>query len=126
MMKFLLLLAASAAALVAQTSTNTWEVGAQVLPTSAANICSDANPAAPHCNRSLHLGQMTLVNTTSGAITVTLTDNSTNCGGSVCTLFSAAIAANTTYTVALGGARANGGALWSATATGVHAWLAGN
>jgi hypothetical protein len=129
MKKFLLLALASAAFACAQSASYTWEVGAQALPTSATNICSDrAGGAYPPCYnaRTLHLSSGEFVNTTAGALTITITDNSTNCSGSVCTLFAASIAANTTYTVSFSGLRANQGVLWQASGSGVVAWLAGN
>jgi hypothetical protein len=131
MHKFLILLFAAA---LAWPQTATWEVGMTPVPTSAANICSDSGPNAPRCGANstdtLHLLQATFVNTnTSGSVTITLTDNSTNCGGSACTLFSAAIAGQsggTTYTVNFNGQRASRGVLWSASGSGVQGWLKGN
>lgn len=133
-MKKLLLLALAAALAcprfsAAQSASYTWEVGAAAMPTSATNVCSDRPGAAsPPCfnSHTLHLMQGEFVNTTGGALTITITDNSTNCSGGVCTLFSASIAANTTYTVNFSGLRANAGVLWNASNTGVTAWLAGN
>ncbi len=128
-MKKFLLLAFACVSLFAQSASYTWEVGAQNMPAVATNPCSDAPGTLPPCRNShtLHLMRLNLVNTTAGVRTITLTDNSTNCGGSVCSLFSATIPVSPqSYEIDLGGLRANQGVLWNADATGVHAWLAGN
>jgi hypothetical protein len=130
MKKFLLLALASAALSFAQSGSYTWEVGAQIMPSTATNICSDrpgAPPCGPGLGKTLHLARLVLVNTTVGVRTITITDNSTNCSAGVCKLFSATIPASPqTYIIDLGFIRANQGALWNADLTGVHAWLAGN
>jgi hypothetical protein len=130
MKKILWLALACAGLAAAQSASYTWEVGAQVMPTSATNICSDRPggaypPCGPGLGQTLHLMQGVFVNTTAGALTLTITDNSANCSG-VCSLFVASIGANTVYTVSFNGLRGNQGVKWNASGTGVHAWLAGN
>jgi hypothetical protein len=129
------LILGACASLARPQTTGSWEVGSTPVPTSPTNICSDYLIGAPACAPSggtdtLHLLQATFVNTnTSGSVTVTVTDGSTNCGGSACVLFSAAITGQTggtTYNVPFNGTRANRGVFWSATGTGVHGWLKGN
>src|ERR1700761_2468728 len=131
-MKRLLFLLACCASFACAQSATTWEVGPLPVPTSPTNICSDTAPQAPPCGFSggtdtLHLAQGSFANTnSSGSVTVTITDNSTNCNGGACTLWVAAIAAQSTYYVPFNGLRAYRGVSWSATGTGVHAWLKGN
>ena len=74
------------------------------------------------------LAQLHLANTTGSTVTVTITDNSTACGGSVCQLWPAiTIAANTVYENNFGGLIATGGVKWSATtASAVVGWMSGN
>lgn len=93
-----------------------WEVGLTNVPSTATKVVG----------QTVHVQQMTLVNTTGSAVTVTVADLSTNCNSATCTVFSASIPANTTYTVALGGVRANGGLTWVAsTANAVSGWIRG-
>jgi hypothetical protein len=104
----------------------TWEVGSRLLPTVATNPCGAGYSNSPACGMSLHLDSLVIVNTTGSAVTVTITDVAATCSAAVCNLFVASIAANTTYTVDLRGERANQGFLWSASASGVNAWIAGH
>lgn len=114
LLRLLLLPLLGAGALFAQTPP--WEVGAAYVPSSGQVIAS----------QTVHVQRLVLVNTSGAAVTVTLTDHSTNCGGSACAVFSASIAANTTYTVDLGGARAMSGLSWSASTDAVVAgWVKG-
>lgn len=93
-----------------------WEVGLTNVPAASTVVIS----------QTVHVQQMTLVNTTGSAVTVTVQDLSTNCNGAACTVFAASIAANTTYTVTLGGTKANGGVQWVAsTANAVSGWMRG-
>jgi len=73
------------------------------------------------------LGQLHLANKTGSTVTVTLTDNSTNCGGSACQLWpSISIAANTVYENNFGGLLCSGGVKWSSnTANAVVGWVKG-
>jgi hypothetical protein len=114
-MKFLFALVAFAAwPLLAQAPP--WEVGLQFVPTTTAKLVT----------QTVHVQQMTLVNTSGSAVTVTVSDLTTNCSSAACSLFSASIPANTTYTVSLGGARAQSGVSWSASAgSAVVGWLKG-
>jgi hypothetical protein len=55
-------------------------------------------------------------NTSGSAVTVTLTDQSTDCGASTCQFWPViSIAANTVYTVSFGGFPAVGGLKWTAS-----------
>lgn len=73
------------------------------------------------------LGQLHLANKTGSAVTVTLTDNSTNCGGSACQFWPViSIAANTVYENNFGGLLCTGGVIWSSnTANAVVGWVKG-
>lgn len=94
-----------------------WEVGMTVLSTTPTSV----QP------RTAHITAMTLVNNTaSTSATVTLTDNSTNCGGSGCTLFTSTINGGQTFIIDMKGIRANSGFVWSATAANtVQGWISG-
>jgi hypothetical protein len=118
----------AALALFGQTERPTWEVGSRILPTSAASPCGAGYFGSPACGATLHLDGLVLVNPTGSAVTVTVTDvaQTSGCGNGLCTLFSASIAANTTYTVDLRGERANQGFQWSATSSGVFGWINGH
>lgn len=63
------------------------------------------------------VGRVHLANKSGGAVTVTLKDRSTNCGGAACEFWPAvSIAANTVYSYDLGSVRAVSGVQWSASA----------
>ncbi len=114
MKKLLFLLVFAPAFILAQSPP--WEVGLTNVPAATTVVVS----------QTVHVQQMTLVNTTGSAVTVTVLDRSTNCNGAACTVFAASIAANTVYTVPLGGVRAQGGVTWVAsTANAVSGWMRG-
>src|SRR4051812_46604270 len=96
-MRLLCILALAALPMLAQAPP--WEVGLQFIPSATSTVAW----------QTVHVQQMTLVNTSGSAVTVTVADRSINCNGGACTVFSAAVPANTTYTVAIGGARATNG-----------------
>lgn len=69
-----------------------------------------------------------LRNTSASAVTVTISDLSSNCNGSPCSITPGAlsIAANTLYILKLNGEPASGGVQWSAsTANAVIGWMGG-
>lgn len=95
-------------------ATNGFDFGPTNMPTSAAAVAT-ANARI----QNLHF-----TNTTGASITVTVTDNSLEIGGTgPATILSAPIAANTTVDLDYGerGRPAPGGIKWVATATGCHA-----
>lgn len=68
--------------------------------------------------RDVNVMRINLSNTTGSAVTVTITDKSTNCGGSACQIWPAiTISANTVYMVDVGGEQFVGGIRWSASAS---------
>ncbi len=84
------------------------------VPTSATAVVST----------NVRLDRAQFTNTTAGALTITITDQSTNCGGSPCDLFkTVSIAANTVYQIDFHGVPAPGGFKWSASNTGINGWV---
>lgn len=68
---------------------------------------------------------MKFTNTTGGAVTVTVSDRSTNCNSGACDIWTAvSIPANTTITEASNGVLMNGGITWSASAANsITGWM---
>lgn len=68
-----------------------------------------------------------LANTTSGSVTVTITDNSTHCSAGACQWWpTISIAANTVYVASTGGIYSPGGVKWTCSAaTSVVGWIRG-
>jgi hypothetical protein len=92
------------------------EVGLITVPSSTTTVFSFT----------VRVDRMYFSNRTGSAVTVTVTDGSTNCtGSSACQLFPAvSIAANSTYAVDLGGVTAQLGVKWSASsANAVDGWI---
>ena len=72
----------------------------------------------------VRLDRARFVNTTAGALTITITDQGTNCSSSVCDVWKTiSIAANTYYEVNFAGVPMVGGFKWSASNTGVNGWV---
>ena len=125
MKRLIALLFLVVSALVAQTPIgypnsyqDTWEVGLTTLPSTSTVVFSNT----------VHLDALYLANRTGSAVTVTITDGSTNCTGSTaCQLFPAvSVAANQTYIADLKGVVANGGVKWSASsANAIDGWMKG-
>ncbi len=103
-------------------STQVWHVGLTALPSSSTQAI-----AATSASHYIWIDRLMLSNTSASSVTVTITDQGTNCNGGPCQIFPAVtLAANTVYAVDLGGARSYGGISWSATtANVVHGWMAG-
>ena len=74
-----------------------------------------------------YVDRVVLSNITAGSVTITITDTSTNCGGSVCQIWpTVTIAANTVYVADMGGIYAPGGVKWQCSAaTSVVGWMKG-
>lgn len=74
------------------------------------------------------LGGVWLSNPSGGSVTVTITDNSTACGGTVCQIWGTiTVAANSIASFSFGGLQAVGGVKWSASAgTTLVGWMWGN
>lgn len=67
--------------------------------------------------RDVFVMRINLSNTSASAVTVTISDKSTNCNSGPCQIWPAVtIAANTVYMVDVGGEQFIGGIRWSATA----------
>ena len=73
----------------------------------------------------VRLYAMVLSNTSGGAVTITMKDRTTNCGGSGCAFWpTVSIAANTFYEVDFHGLRVQNGFTWQAsTASAVTGWI---
>ncbi len=73
------------------------------------------------------LDHLHLSNITGSTVTITITDNSTTCGGSPCQAWPAiTIAANTSYDNDFGGMFIKGGIKWSSgTGSAVEGWMKG-
>lgn len=84
-----------------------WESGPAFVPNTTATVVA----------YTAYVDLVTLSNVTDGAVTVTLTDNSTNCNSGTCAFLQAtSIAANTTYVVTIpGGRKFPDGVKWSAS-----------
>ena len=84
-----------------------WESGPAYVPDSSADVTTVTS----------WVDMLTLTNKTAAAVTVTITDASTNCGAGVCDFMTAvSIAANTTYVVEMrGGRKFPSGIKWSAS-----------
>lgn len=86
------------------------------------------NSAADVTTADSYIDRIFLSNVTVGAVTVTIKDKSTNCGGSACQLLPTfSIAANSIYVSPdLGGLYAAGGIQWQASAnTSIVGWIKG-
>ena len=93
-----------------------------MLPTTTTVVVSVPSP------RFVKVDQINLHNISNASVTVTITDNGSNCNSAPCavTTPSITIAANTSYTIGLGGQPAAGGVSWSAsTANAVEGWIGG-
>lgn len=79
-------------------------------------------------SHTVKITQINLSNTTSSAVTVTITDNGTDCNGGPCQIVPAvSIDGNTKYVINLNGEVASNGIIWAAsTANAVHAFIRGN
>ena len=80
----------------------------------------------------VRVGGVNFTNVSASTVTLTFTDNSTNCGGGPCNLLSSTggtpltLAAGTTYVVWLNQQAAVGGVKWSASAaSAVQGWAVG-
>lgn len=78
---------------------------------------------------SIYIDYMYIVNKSASTVTITMTDQSTNCNGgtTACTILPAVtIAANTIYTINTLGVYAQGGIVWQASAANaIDAWVSG-
>lgn len=74
------------------------------------------------------LGGIWISNVTGGAVTLTITDGSTHCGGSACQIWPVvSVAANSVVAFSFGGLPASGGVKWTAGAgTSLEGWMWGN
>lgn len=96
---------------------NSWYVGTIIVPNSSTAVAIPVYVPTGAAPATVFIDQINLANTTGSSVTVTVVDNSTNCGGGACTIVpTVPIAANTLYTIALRGAPATGGIKWSASA----------
>jgi len=104
-----------------------WYYGTTVVPNAATAIVVPKTPGGSAAPNTVFVEMVVLANISASAVTVTITDRSTNCNGGPCTLFApATIQANQVYTIPLNGAPANGGISWSASAANaVHGSIRG-
>jgi hypothetical protein len=94
-----------------------WQVLTGYVPNSATDVTTSDS----------YVGRLHLSNKTAGALTCTLLDKSTNCGGAACHPWEAiTIAANSVYAADLGGLYFPGGIQWSCSAaSSVIGWMRG-
>jgi hypothetical protein len=104
-----------------------WYYGTVVLPNTSTAITMPVYGPTGVSPTTVFIDQINLANTTGSSVTVTIVDQSTNCGGGACTIVPAvAVAANTLYTIALRGAPATGGIKWSASVSNaIHGSIRG-
>ena len=104
-----------------------WYYGTTVVPGAATAVAVPKMPSGNAAPSTVFVEMVVLANISAAAVTVTITDGSTNCNGGPCTLFApATIQANQVYTIPLNGAPANGGISWSASAANaVHGSIRG-
>lgn len=104
-----------------------WYYGTAVVPNAASAVPVPKMPSGAPAPKTVFVEMVVLANISSSAVTVTITDGSTNCGGGHCTLFApATIQANQVYTIPLNGVPANGGVIWTASAANaVHGSIRG-
>lgn len=97
-----------------------WYVGTIALPSVATTVAVPTNANTGNTPTVVFVDHINLTNTSAGAVTVTVTDSSTNCNGTACVILSAfSIGANSTSTMHFNGAPMSGGIKWSASVANV-------
>lgn len=103
-----------------------WYVGTIVLPNTATTVAVPVNANTGATPTAVFIDQINLVNVTGSAVTVTVVDASTNCGGGACTIAVVSVPATSSSFLALHGSPANSGIKWSAsTSAAIHASMIG-
>jgi len=104
-----------------------WYVGTIALPGTATAVAIPNNANTGTQPTVVFVDHINMTNTSGSAVTVTVTDNSTNCNGGACVILSAfSVAANSVSTMHFNGAPMSGGIKWSAsTANVVNASMIG-
>ncbi len=82
-----------------------WYYGTTVVPNSPTPVAVPKMPSGIPAPRTVFVEMVVLANISTSAVTVTITDGSTNCGGGPCTLFAPATSRRVRYTLSRSMAR---------------------
>jgi hypothetical protein len=95
-----------------------WYVGTVSLPLAATTVAVPANAYTATTPTVVFVDQINLYNTSASTVTVTITDNSTNCNGAACSM-AIDVTAKTLYPMRMSGSPFSGGIKWSASVANV-------